>query len=75
MVLGNLVPPDPADHGLKSDLHCPKNRKAENLIKNRHAVLPVSYTSQSQTTNIKKFPAIPLKRRGGVGEGGLGKLQ
>lgn len=54
MVLGSPVPPDPADHELKSDLHCPKNRRAENLIKTRQSVLPVSYIAQSQTTDTKK---------------------
>ena len=70
MVLGNQDPPDPADHEPKSDLHCPKNRRAENLIKNRHSVLPVSYTAQSQTTDTKKTPAIPLKGETNVGEWG-----
>lgn len=70
MVLGTLVPPDPADHELKSDLHCPKDRRAESLIKTRHSVLPVNRTAQSQTTHTKKkiIPAIPLKGETNVRE-------
>jgi len=65
MVLGNPAPPDPADHEPKSDLHCPKNRRVENLVKTSHSVLPTSYIAQSQTadTKKKKIPAIPLERR------------
>lgn len=71
MVLGNLVPPNPADHELKSDLHCPENRRAECLIKTRHSVLPASYITWSQTTNTKqKNPAMPLKGETNVREGG-----
>lgn len=71
MALGNLVPPDPADHELKSDLHCPKNRRAEYLIKTRHSVLPASYITWSQTTNTKqKIPVMPLEGETNVREGG-----
>lgn len=70
MVLGNPVPPDPADHEPKSDLHCPKNRRTEYLTKTRHSVLPASYITQSQTTNTKqKNPAMPLKGETSVREG------
>lgn len=73
MVLGNPVLPGPADHEPRSDLHCPKNRRAENLIKNRHSVLTVSYITHSQTTNTKNNPChtsekrSQCQRRGGEG--------
>lgn len=71
MALGNPVPPDPADHDLKSDLHCPKNRRAEYRIKTRLSVLPASYITWCQTTNMKqKSPAMPLKAETNVREGG-----
>lgn len=64
MVLGNLVPPDPADHEPKSDLHCPEKRRAEKSCQKQALCTPFKlHCAEPKTLTGEKSLPYLLKEK------------